>query len=515
MIDTSLAVRALGGPAGVIRLLRRLGPAFVRYGQILAQRPDLLPPEFRDEFLLEPAEVSQPLPWSEARTILAAEILNIDTAFQSIDPVPVFSNGLSQAHPAVTATGDSVLIKFLLPGARKRAQRDARRARAFARWAPSERPLIEELALLVDAELDLVAERENIGKLADASGSSPFLRVPRVYPELSTAQVLTRENLGGVPLSAVLSPARRSTFKAEEIEFDARALAIHLIDGAVRQILQQHFYCVDVRPQNLLLLPGNTLSFVNFHHCAAVDRENSLIYTQFLNEVFSTELPRLARSFEALLIATDSSASETMREEFIRQSHECLRSAPPAHRIRSAADFSSPLSNWLAAILRVARHHEFEISIELLSVFRTLVSLETVAIRLDPGVHLQSTGQEILKDIVLENVFERMEPVKVRSALVNLLTALNNAPEYLHHILTDSAEGRLSLGLSATEHPHAAATRDRRYRLLAVSIAAVGVAWLMGERGLPPAGPISATRLLGLVLCFLYFSMIVLWRRLQ
>jgi ubiquinone biosynthesis protein len=379
---------------------------------------------------------------------------------------------------------------------------------------PSERLLIDDLALRVDREFDLTAERENIRRLAAASENNPCMRVPRVYPELSTANVLTMENLGGLPFAAVLSPGGLPASTREAVGFDAQVLALRLIEGTARQILERHFYCADLHPLNLWVLPGNAFSFVSFSHCEAVDTGNSLVYTRFLNGVFTTELPRMARSFEELLGRTDSSRGDAMREDFIRESHECLRSAPPAHRTRRAADFSSPLSNWLAAILRVARRNGFEVPHEMLSAMRALMAAETVAMRLDPTVHLQSAGQEVLKDIVLDDVFSRVEPVKIRSALVNMLAALNNAPEYLNQILTDSAQGRLGLSLTTTEHPHSAAARDRRYRLVAAAIAAVGVAWLMGEPGLPTLGSIPASRLLAIVLSILYLRIIVLWRRL-
>jgi len=166
------------------------------------------------------------------------------------------------------------------------------------------------------------------------------------------------------------------------------------------------------------------------------------------------------------------------------------------------------------AILKVARRNRSEVPHEILSVFRTLITVETIATRLEPAVHLQSTGQEILKDIILDDVFGRVEPVKIRSALVNTLAALNNAPEYLSQILTDSAQGRLGLSLNVTEHSHSAVTRDRRYKLLAAAIAAVGIAWLMGEPGLPSLCSIPASSLLAIALLSLYLYIIVLWRRL-
>jgi len=515
MTDKSLAARAMGGSAGLVRLLKRLGPTFVRYGQILALRPDLVPLEFREELLVELAEVPQSLSWGEVRAFLESELKDIDSVFRSIDPVPLFCSGLAQIHPAVTAAGQNVLIKLLPPKVRQRARKDRRRALALGRLLRLERESVDELMLWLDRELDLSAERANIAKLASVSGENPLTQVPRVYPELSSANVLTIGNLGGIPLMAILSPARHGKFKWEGFGYDPHALAAHLIEATMRSILEQHFYCADVYPLNLFLLPGNRVSFINFNHCETLDAGASLLYARFLNDVFSTELPRMALTFEDLLAPTDYSRSEAMREDFIGESHQWLRSAPASNRTRSAVDFSSPLSNWLMAIVRVARRNRFEIPAEMLSVFRTLVSAETIAIRLDATVHLQTTGQEILKDIVLEDVFGRLEPLKIRSSVVNLLAALNSAPEYLNQILTDAAQGKLGLNLSVTEHPHAAATRDRRFKLLAAAIAAVGVAWMIGEPGLPRLGPIPAWRILAAVLLVLYLCMIALWRRLD
>lgn len=475
--------------------------------------PDLVPIEFRDELLLEPVDFPRPAPWSEVRAFLAGELGEIDSVFRSINPVPV-SHAIAQVHQAVTATGHNVLVKVLLPPARERARKDLRRARAFSRVTFSEREAMDDLDVQLTRELDLTREQENIHKLAGLSRDSSFVRVPRVYAELSTASVLTVEDLGGIPLIGVLSPARRAGLEMEGFGFDAGTLAVRLMDGAMRQILEQHFYCADVHPQNLLLLPGNAISFASFARCEAVDPEASLVYARFLSSVFTTELPRMSRIFEQLLTATDSSRSEDLRDEFISESHEWLRSVPPANRTRNATDNASPLANWLVAILRTARRNGFEVPAEMLSAFRTLIAVETIAFRLDRAVHMQSAGQEVLSDILLDDVFRHFEPAQQRSALINLLSALRGAPGYIEQIITELAQSRLALNLVTTEHPHSATTRDRRARLLAAAIAAVGVAWLMGEPGMPAVGAIPAARVLAVILGVLYLCMIVLWRRL-
>lgn len=512
MILPSLATRIVGGPVGFARLLKRRGPAFVRLGQMLALCPDLVPPGFRAEFTQE-SPGSSPLSAQQVRAFLASELGSVDALFREISPVPVSRPGFAQVHQAVTADGRNVLIKLLPPVMRERARRDIRSARILARVAFSRRELAGDPGIQLERELDLVAERENIRKLALLCEDDSFLRVPRVYAELCTAGVLTMENLGGIPMTAVLSAARRASLRLEGYAFDARVLADRLLRGAMRQVLERNFYCADLHPQNILLLPGNTVTFVGFGYCAALEPASGLSYTRFLLGVFSRELPRMSRAFETLLVATDSTQVEKLHDDFIHESHQWLRGAPPSRRTR-AEEYSSPLSHWLAAILQVARQNRFQIPAAMLSAFRTLIALETVAIRLDPEVHLQSAGQEVLNDIVLEDAFRRLEPMKQRSALLNLLNVLRDAPEQLDQILTELAQGRLNLSLNATEHPHSAATRNRRSRLMAAAIAAVGVAWLLGEPGVRSAGFFPASLVLAAILGFLYLCMIVLWRRL-
>jgi ubiquinone biosynthesis protein len=512
----------VGGPAEFVQLLRRLGPVFIRFGRFLALRPDVIPVEYRDELLVHFEDDAHPLPWSVVRGLLERELGDVDSVFQSIDSVPVSFGALSQVHAAVTATGHNVLVRVLRPGIVELVRKDLRRLRRYARlmeWSGSRvfaspRDMLDEFGRRIAQEIDLSREPANIRRLAETAEKDPFLAVPRVYPELSTTRVLTIENLGGVALNEVLSPGRRPELSRDGFDFDPGELARHLLEGYMRRILEQNFYCTEVDPRNLLLLPGNRFTFVSFRHCESLDPTAALLHVRFLNGVFNTEMLRLFRTLEQLLVAEEGAGIEKMRDDFVTESHQWLRTAPPSDRSRGEHDHASPLANWLVSILQAARRNRFRTPAEMLSAWRTLVTVESLAHRLDPSVHLQSIGAEVLKDISLNHTFRALEPVAQRKALVEMLEALRHAPEYLDQIISELARGRIAMNLHATEHAHTGATRDRRSRMLVAAGAAVGVAWLMGEPGLPTIATIPAARILAVVLGMLYLSVAVLWKKL-
>src|SRR5579863_824384 len=512
MSDFSAATRRADGFA---RLLERLDPVFIRFGRFLALRPDLIPDEFRDDLLVM-TDRWPPAPWSDVKAFLDTELKTSD--FDSFNPVPMASRSLFQVHRATTRGGSNVLVKIIRAGVRERVSRDLRRLDRLARPLAWDRSTVvavrQEFADEVNRELDLTRELANIRKLAALGGENGGFVIPEAYAELSTSNVLTIEDLGGILLSDFLSPARRLELKADEAGLDPAQLAYNLLRATLRQIFEQRFYNTDLHPSNILLLPGKGIGYAGFGLCGEMEEDAGPIHVRLLGGVFRTDLDQLFRSFGELLATEGHTAGEEMREAFIAESHRWLREAPPSRREWEANGHRSPLSNWMLAILRVLRRHTSRTPTEMLTAWRTLTIADNMANRLDSSVHLQSTGIEVLKDLELDNAFRFFEPGVQRTIMADLLTTLRGAPEQVNQILTETALGRLTVHLNTSESHLAGKTRDRRVKLIAAGIAAVGLAWLIGEPIGPVMGWIFARRVLAAVLGLLYLYIFVQWRKL-
>jgi ubiquinone biosynthesis protein len=522
MSERSLAARIIGGPTGFVRLLRRLGPGFVEFGRFLAAHPDFLPGEFRDE-LLDSQEPRRPLPWSVVEQIIADEIKGSDSIFENIDPASISYGPMTQVHRAVTRDGRKVALKILRPEVMGHRTRDRRLVSLFARlldWTGSNvvsstRDLIEEWEAWQEAEADLNNELANLPLLADALAKDSCLSVPRAYPEFSSKRILTMEDLGGIPLADVITPSRRADQPLENYGFDAARLAANLLETSVQQMFSQHFYNASVHPGSVMVLPGNRITFLDFSHCESVDHATAQLHVRFLSGVFRTELPAIFRTLEELLDPTDSADIEGMRDDFVQESHQWLRGDSTQSPRRGTRTYGSPLSIWMLAVIHAARRNGFRPPHEMLAAYRTLISTEWMANRLDPGIHLQSAGLDYLADVQLDTALRIMEPKVQQNALSDLLTLGSSAPEHLRQILSDSVTGRLALNLTSTEHAHSGELRDRRSNMIAAAIASLVVAWLMGEQQvLPRIGSLSPVIVLGPILIALYVYILVQWRRL-
>ncbi|HEX8054619.1 MAG TPA: AarF/UbiB family protein, partial [Thermoleophilaceae bacterium] len=205
----------MAGPERLRELLERLGPTFVKVGQYLALRPDLIPQEYCDE-LLRLLDRVPPFPWEEARAIIEDELGEIGHAFAEIDAKPLAAGSLSQAHRARLHGGGEVVVKVQRPGVREAVRRDLGRARTIARvlelarvpLVVEPRELVTELRAWMLQELDLERELANMQKLRELAADSEIMRIPRAYPDLSGKRVLTAEYIHGMPLSTLLGSLR-------------------------------------------------------------------------------------------------------------------------------------------------------------------------------------------------------------------------------------------------------------------------------------------------------------------
>jgi ubiquinone biosynthesis protein len=237
------------------RRLEALGSTYVKLGQIMAIREDLLPPAVCRE-LQELFDHVQPIPFETVRQTVERELGRpLATAFRSVDPIPLGSASIAQVHRAVTVTGDSVVVKVMRPGIRSSIETDLRLlimlGSLLQRFIPRYQPkrIVDEFAAYTSREVDFGAEADNAETFAANFVDMPEVRFPRIHRELSTASVLTMEFIGGFKPSA---PAARALSVADrERLIDLGAAAI------IRMLYRDGFFHADLHPANLLVIPSD------------------------------------------------------------------------------------------------------------------------------------------------------------------------------------------------------------------------------------------------------------------
>ncbi|AEI67427.1 ABC1 kinase family protein [Corallococcus macrosporus] len=243
-------------------LLNDLGPTFVKLGQVLSTRADLLPAEYIDELAMLQDHV-EPIPLEAVHAQIEDSLgAPVDALFATIDPSPLAAASIAQVHRAVTLEGEEVVVKVQRPGIAARIDSDLGVLRSLARlleavveetgvYTPT--GIVDEFDRAIHEELDFINEATNIRAFLENHRERPYLKIPRVYSTLSSRTVLTLEFIRGVKLNP-----------AELSEPERKAIAQNILDASFRQLFEDGLFHGDPHPGNLLLMEDHRLALLDF-----------------------------------------------------------------------------------------------------------------------------------------------------------------------------------------------------------------------------------------------------------
>jgi ubiquinone biosynthesis protein len=245
--------------------LEELGPTFIKFGQILSTRPDVLPLSFITE-LSKLVDSVSPEPWELMRGLLAKELgREPETVFASIDPQPMASASLSQVHAAVLPDGQEVVIKIQRPNISAVIDTDleilaslAASAQASALGKVSDfTGIADDFSFTLRNELDYQREGRNADRLRESfAGAKHLLYIPKIYWQLSTRQVLVMERIYGIKINDI--PA------LDAAGYDRHKVALNSASATVKQVMEDGFFHADPHTGNYLIMPGEVLGLVDF-----------------------------------------------------------------------------------------------------------------------------------------------------------------------------------------------------------------------------------------------------------
>jgi ubiquinone biosynthesis protein len=255
--------------------LEDLGPTFIKFGQILSTRSDILPPQYLEELSLLQDKVA-PVSWEEARQVVEDELeAPVGELFSKVDPVPIASASLAQVHVARLVGGEEVVVKIQRPGIDKvinldldiiydLAQTAQQRISVASRFEVAD--LAEEFAASLRTEMDFRREAWNADRFRKNFENERHLYVPRIYWEYSTSRVLVMERIKGIKIDDL--PA------LEAAGYDRRRLADYAADFALKEVLIDGFFHADPHPGNMLIMPGEVIGVLDFGTVGRLDDQD-------------------------------------------------------------------------------------------------------------------------------------------------------------------------------------------------------------------------------------------------
>jgi ubiquinone biosynthesis protein len=475
---------------GLARSLRRAlddgGITFVKLGQQLSARSDLLPPVFVQE-LAALQDAAAPVPWPEMRAVLETELGRpVGELFASVDASALAAASVAQVHAARLPDGTRVVIKVQRPGVATVVERDlgilVRLARLLERRTAWAAPLglatlVAGFAKALREELDFTIERNNLAavRVALSSAGGSQVRVPAPCDWMSTRRVLVMEQLSGWPLRsaepqlAAFGPERR------------RHMATALLNVVLEQVLDHGLFHADLHPGNVIVQPDGSLGMLDLGSVGRLDGTSRLAVGRLL----------------AALRATDSSGASDALLELVdrpeRVDERALERGVAGVLLRHAAPGVAPptavTGPVVAALFRLITAHRLAVPPQVAAIFRAFATLEGTLRLIDPDFDLLGQAQRISHRRLVQTLAPGRLRRTAEDELIAILPVLRRLPRRMDRLAGALQSGRITVNVRLF-----AEARDRRYvtelfhqLLLAVVGSAAGVmaVLLLDVRGGP------------------------------
>jgi ubiquinone biosynthesis protein len=484
--DVWLARRRVAPRGEALRLaLTELGPIFVKFGQAVSTRRDLLPPDIAAE-LAKLQDRVPPFPGALARAAVErAYGRPLSEVFATFEETPLAAASIAQVHAAQLPDGREVVVKVLRPGMRAIIALDIEVLYALARlarryWPESRRlrpvEVVAEYEKTVLDELDLMREAANAAQLKRNFAGTTLLHVPEVHFDLCRVDVLVTERIHGVPISDLAQLRAAGT--------DFRRLAENGVKIFFTQVFRHNFFHADMHPGNIFVLvedPANPrYAAVDFGIVGTLDpRDQYYLASNFL-AVFDRDYRRVATlHLESGWVPADARVDEM--ESAVRTVCEPIFDRP-------LKDIS--FGHILLRLFEISRRFNVHIQPQLILLQKTLLNVEGLGRDLYPDLDIWNTASPILREWMRERMSARAALKSLRTRLPELLEAAQALPGVLKSAVQRPGLPRLTVEFPAAASLERALARSARRREAATIGSAIllgGLVWLAVAR--QPAWP--------------------------
>ncbi len=418
-------------PEKLRKALESLGPIFVKFGQVLSTRPDMIPSDITKELSKLQDDV-EPFAWKDAREFIEEQLDQpLDEIFNSIDEIPLASASVAQVHAAELKDGREVVIKVLRPGIKKMVKRDLELMRSVAKLArtfgnpgvqvdPVE--IVAEFEKTIYDELDLQREAANASVLRKNFLNSEDLYIPEIYWEFCKEKVMVMERVYAIPIGQFE--------KLKTANINLQVLAEKGLRLFYTQVFRDNFFHADMHPGNIFVNPANPenpqIILLDFGICGSLPKGHKLDLANNFMAFFNQDYRRIAElHIEAGWVPADTRVDE-------------LESAT---RTICEPYFSRPISEIsfgevMLKTFEMARKFQLVIQPEFILLQKTLLNIEGLGRQLYPELDIWQTSKPVLASIMKKNYGVDGAFDTIKKNLPKWLEQTSEIPQLVHELLS-------------------------------------------------------------------------------
>lgn len=376
-------------PAHFRQALEELGPTFVKLGQVLSTRPDLLPPSYIAE-LSKLQDAVPPVPWEAIRAVITQELgRSPEEVFATITPEPLGAASLGQVYAATLADGTEVVIKVQRPNIQPTIATDLEIMQALAPAAQRtpEGQIhdfvaeADDFAYTLNNELDYRLEGRNADRFRANFADEPLLHVPHVYWEYTTSRVLVLERIQGVKIDDVAA--------VEAAGYDRHQVAVNAARMLVKEVLEDGFFHADVHPGNFVVMPGEVIGVMDFGKMGYLRDQDRSDAIGFYAAVVSLDPDGIVDLLVRMRAAGGDVDRKALSRDIERLLYKYYNVAIGDIHIQGLYDVAMPIIN---------RYH-LRLPSNFGLLLQTLAMMQGIALTLDPGFDVWGFSEPYVRQV--------------------------------------------------------------------------------------------------------------------
>lgn len=470
--DEELAVR-------LRQALTELGPTFVKFGQMMSTRPDLLPAPYIRQLEQLQDKVS-PMPETQIIDQLRKEIGDPDEMFAGFDRQPLAAASIGQVHRARLKTGEEVIVKIQRPDLEILVQNDLEILRGLAELSERRSPeakrigivaMIDDYGRMLLKELDYEREARNTERVYGNFADDERVVIPQVFWEYTNRRILTEEYIEGIKLSNLEEINRRG--------WDRRKLSRLGTESFLSQVVLHGFFQADPHPGNILLLDEDHIAFIDFGEVGVLTETRLIHLGELLMSISKRDIEKAIATLETIGIIENITDREGLEEDL----------TDLVGHVASSNIGNLDMNRLRVEVMDLAYRHELRLPAYLTAIMKALITVEGVGKKLDPSFNFM----EIAQPLALRVFEERMKPDKIyqylRRKYYRDIKPLGSIPADFQKLIRNTGQGELQITMQVEFSK--ASTRKMNQLVSRLGISMLLSAGLIGSALVVEAGQAS------------------------